>query len=99
MTQDQDERIGDLLRQDAPSARDPMFRLSVLERRERKRFRQHSLVLASIAVALASASWIGVSAGGETAETTIALVCIVALAVAYILYQPVVTRLLQRFGF
>ena len=99
MSEGEDERLGALLRQDAPPALDPMFRMKVLERREKMRFRRHSLLLAALALALAVVAWIGISAGGETAETTVALVFGIALAVGYVLYRPAVTRLLQRFGF
>jgi TRAP-type C4-dicarboxylate transport system permease large subunit len=95
----EDERLSELLRQDAPPARDPMFRLKVLERRETARFRRHSLLLAAIALVLTVVAWIGIAIGGETAETIIALVFIAALAVGYVLYRPAVTRLLQRFRF
>jgi hypothetical protein len=99
MSEGEDERLGALLRQDAPPAPDPMFRMKVLERREKMRFRRHSLLLAALALALAVVAWVGISAGGETAETTVALVFGIALAVGYVLYRPAVTRLLQRFGF
>jgi hypothetical protein len=52
MTQDIDERLGQLLREDAPPERDPLFRIRLLERREQRRFRQRSLTLAVGAVAL-----------------------------------------------
>lgn len=52
MTDDLDERLGRLLREDAPPERDPMFRIHVLERREQRRFRQRSLTLVAGAVAL-----------------------------------------------
>ena len=45
MTQDIDERLGRLLRADAPPERDPLFRIRLLERREQRRFRQRSLTL------------------------------------------------------
>jgi hypothetical protein len=39
MTDEKDERLTQRLQQMAPPARDPLFRVKVLERRERKRFR------------------------------------------------------------
>jgi O-antigen/teichoic acid export membrane protein len=45
MTQDTDDRLGRLLREDAPPERDPLFRIRLLERREHRRFRQRSLAL------------------------------------------------------
>jgi len=94
-----DDRIGELLRADAPAAHDPLFRISVLERRERNRFRQHALMLGGIALALSVIAAIGIGAGGDTAVTAVVLVIAVILAAAYTLYRPAVTRLLQRFGF
>jgi hypothetical protein len=43
-----DEKLGQLLRQDAPPERDPAFRIGLLERRERQRYeRRQRWVLAS----------------------------------------------------
>jgi hypothetical protein len=53
MTQDIDERLGRLLREDAPPERDALFRIRLLERREHQRFRHRSLVLLAGAVVLA----------------------------------------------
>jgi hypothetical protein len=51
MSNELDERLGQLLRQDAPPVRDPMFRIALLERRERQRYqRRQRMVLASAAV-------------------------------------------------
>jgi len=52
MTQDIDERLGKLLRADAPPERDALFRIALLERRERKRFRHRSLTLLAAAAVL-----------------------------------------------
>ena len=49
---DDDARLVQLLRGDLPPARDPLFRLDVLARRERRRFRrQLTVALTSGAVA------------------------------------------------
>jgi hypothetical protein len=53
MKQDIDERLGRLLREDAPPAHDPWFRIRLLERRERLRFRHRSLTLLAAAVVMA----------------------------------------------
>ena len=45
MTQDLDDKIGQLLREDAPAERDALFRISVLERREQRHYRRKSLIL------------------------------------------------------
>jgi hypothetical protein len=97
MTSDHDEKIAAFLRQEAPPAHDPVFRVKVLERREQQRFRQHFLLLGLISAVLVVIGWIGISVGGETAVTTIVLAIGVALAAAYVLYAPAVARLLRRF--
>jgi hypothetical protein len=45
MTPDLDERLGNLLREGAPPGRDPLFRIRVLERREREQYRLRSRLL------------------------------------------------------
>lgn len=52
MTQDSDEELGRLLRADAPAERDPMFRIRLLERRARKRYRRRSHLLLGVTTAL-----------------------------------------------
>jgi hypothetical protein len=94
-----DEKIAGLLRQDAPPARDPMFRLNVLERRERERFQLRTRLMVAGGLLVAVIALVGVSMGGDVAQTTIALLVLAALASGYVLYRPAVTRLLQRIGF
>ena len=51
MSNQLDERLGQLLRQGAPPERDPMFRIALLERRERQRYqRRQWTVLAGAAL-------------------------------------------------
>ncbi len=62
MSEPEEERFADLVRRQAPPARDPMFRIQVLERRENEQFRSRSylylagagavLVLAAVAIFL-----------------------------------------------
>ena len=52
MTEDQDTALGRLLRSDAPSERDVSFRIGLIERRERQRFRKRSLLQIVAAVML-----------------------------------------------
>ena len=94
-----DEKVAGLLREDAPPARDPMFRLGVLERRERERFRLRTWLMRAGGLLVAVIALVGVSQGSDVAQTTIALLVLAALAMGYVLYRPTVTRLLQRFGF
>ena len=53
MNQDLDKKLGRWLREDAPPERDPLFRIRVLERRERQRFQHRSQMLLAVAVVLA----------------------------------------------
>lgn len=77
MTEQQDERLGDLLRSYAPPPRDALFRLAVLERREQKRFQQRSLVLVIAAVIVAA-----IFAGGVALRANLFLTALVALLIA-----------------
>ena len=99
MSEHLDERIGELLRQDAPPARDPAFRISVLERRERKRFLRQSAMLGVLCLVLAAVALVGIAIGGDAAVAAIALAIVAALAVAYTRYEPMVTRVIDRFRF
>ena len=53
MTEGLDEKLGRLPRADAPPERDPLFRIRVLERRERQRFQHRSQMLLAAAVVVA----------------------------------------------
>jgi hypothetical protein len=97
MTQDQDARLANLLREDAPPAHDPLFRLSVLERREQKRFRNRSFLLLAAALAFAAISWIVINAGGQVFETAGVMLFGAILAVGHFLYAPALMQLLRRF--
>jgi len=51
-----DERIATALQHDAPPPRDPMFRIQLLERRERQRFRRRALQALAGGVAVLAVS-------------------------------------------
>ena len=53
MNEDIDAKLGRLLRGNAPAERDPLFRIRVLEHRERQRYQQRQRVVLMAAVALA----------------------------------------------
>ena len=76
MTPDEDEHIANLLRAAAPPARDAIFRLGVLERRERQRFQRRSLLLLAAALASVLCFWIGLGAGAGLAGTAMILCCV-----------------------
>jgi O-antigen/teichoic acid export membrane protein len=48
-----DERLGRMLREDAPAERDALFRISLIEHRERRRYESRRRVLFTSAVAAA----------------------------------------------
>ena len=91
MTDDQDARLTELLRADAPAERDALFRLDVLERREQLRFRRKVLLLLAAAlvtlVLLAlGADWLG--------EQTLAPAGMLILGIGVILATIVYGRIL-----
>lgn len=85
MNNNLDDRLGQLLRQDAPPERDPAFRVGLLERRERQRYkRRQRWVLASatlLAVLLALVVGLSQGLGLRLWMTSlVALFCVAALA-------------------
>jgi hypothetical protein len=79
MIEQEDDQLTRLLRHHEPPARDPLFRIRVLERRERKRFRQElSLIIGAVVAATAIAAF-GVNAGG--ALEVVARVALLGIAV------------------
>jgi hypothetical protein len=93
----EDEHIANLLRAAAPPARDAMFRLGVLARRERQRFQRRSLQLLAAALASVLCFWIGLRAGAGLAGAAMILFVCAALVVSYFLYAPAVRQLVRRF--
>jgi hypothetical protein len=56
MNEHLDERLGRMLREDAPAERDALFRIALLERRERRRYesRRRMLFVSAVVVMLLS---------------------------------------------
>ena len=98
MSEDRDQRIADLLRENAPPARDPVFRIKVLERRERGQFRRRSFTMLTggLSIILVSAFAIGI--GGRALQMTGAMVLGAALAGAYPAFRRSLPQILQRFS-
>ncbi len=91
MERDDDLRLGRLLQTLAPPARDPLFRIEVLEARERRRFvRRATWLLAAGALAVAAYA-IAVTAG-ETSELARVSGMTVAGALAAAMYVPALLR-------
>jgi hypothetical protein len=96
MTQDQEETLGRLLRDDAPPERDALFRFGVFERRERQRFQRRSLALLAAAAGFAVIFWLGFNAGAGLLVTAVIAVFCAAFAVSYVLSMRGVAQLLRR---
>jgi hypothetical protein len=90
-----DERIAALLNEGAPPKSDPVFRIRVLERRERQRFQRKSISLAIFAAALIASVWGARGAGASLAEAAAIVLLCVSLGALFV-YAPVVTHVLRR---
>lgn len=95
MSSDLDTRIAALLNEGAPPKSDPVFRIGVLERRERQRFRRKSISLA-IAAAAVVASIAGVRGSGASLAEVAAVVMLCGALAAWFVYAPLVTQVLRR---
>jgi heme A synthase len=91
-----DERITTAVRRDAPPPHDPVFRLRVLERRERQRFRRRALGSFAAGAAVAVLSALAVRTGGDAYTAGSVLLCALALVMAVVVYLPEFGRLLRR---
>ena len=92
MKHDDEEPIGQRLRALAPATRDPLFRIKVLERRERRQFRFRVALLLGGTVAAALIYAIGsVAAGGTSRGLGIALI----LAMAATMYVPALLKIMR----
>jgi hypothetical protein len=90
-----DEPISERLRALAPATRDPLFRIKVLERRERRQFRLRVTLLLGGTVAAALIYAIGsVAAGGTSRGLGIALI----LAMAATMYVPALLKVMRGLG-
>lgn len=93
MTQGEDEQLRHLLQRNAPPERDPLFRIKVLERRERQRFRRHVALLLSAILAIVAILALGASVGGRLNEVARVVVVLIAVTV----YAPALMRLLRGY--
>lgn len=94
MTHDeQDDRLTRLLLRGAPPERDPLFRIKVLERRERRRFRRSVLLLIAGVLVIMVALAVGIRIRGETYDVARILLLGAAAVVAIAVYVPLFVRL------
>jgi fatty acid desaturase len=98
MSGELDDKISEGLRADAPAERDALFRLAVMERRERRRFERRSAVLIGGAAAVAVIAAGGLSAGADLVTTGVVAMLCAAIAVAGLLSASGVRELARRFG-
>ena len=90
MTHDDDELLRQRLRALAPATRDPLFRIKVLERRERRQFRLRVAFLLGGCVA-ATAIYVIASRAADGAPRGLGIALVVAMAVT--MYVPALLKI------
>jgi hypothetical protein len=91
-----DERITAALRHDAPPLRDPIFRLQVLERRERQMFRRRTRQALAGAAGVGVVSALTVTGGSETYIVGSVLLFAFVVITAAVVYLPGFGQLIRR---
>jgi len=92
-----DQRLAALLRAGAPPLHDPIFRLRVLERRERQRF-QRRMALALVAGGAAIVvAWYGYATRADSAHRIGVLLLYMIMAASAFMHAPVVAYFVRRF--
>jgi hypothetical protein len=90
-----DERITAALQHDAPPLRDPVFRIQLLERRERQQFRRRTLQAIAATGAVLVVSALTVSAG-SMAYVAGSVLLLALVLVTGAIYLPEFGRLISR---
>jgi hypothetical protein len=97
MTDALDERIANAIQRAAPAARDPLFRIKLLERREIERYRRGVRVLAALGAAAAGGfALAAVSLGPGAVAALVAGMCGIAAAGIGFAHAPLLLRLGRR---
>jgi hypothetical protein len=97
MIRDDDAILRELLRRNAPPARDPLFRVLVHERRERARFRRRALVTSAIALAAIAVAVVSTGAPSPSAADAARVLFFgIVLSLAAHWHAPELARLLPR---
>ena len=96
MMDEKDDRLTQRLQQMAPPPRDPLFRVKVLERRERQQFRTRVAILLSLILALGTALVMSAGASDGVSELARTIVLGVGLVTGVAIYVFAVARLLRR---
>jgi hypothetical protein len=98
MSEDLDRKLTERLNAGAPAGRDPLFRISVLQRREEDRFRMRNRLVAAGAVVLALGAGAGLYLRPDLIdEAAIALFALAAAAAAWI-FSPAVRSFARRWA-
>lgn len=98
MSEDKDDRLAELLSAAAPPARDPVFRIKVLERREQRQFQRRSFTILAGALAILLLSMFSLDFEGGALTATGALVVVAALVSTYLAFRRHLPRILRRFS-
>jgi hypothetical protein len=98
MNEQEDESLTKLLRRHEPPARDPLFRVQVLERRERRRFRKQLWMVLSAVVVVATIAAVGAYAGGALEGAARVALFGIAAGTASVAYARAVGVLSGAFG-
>jgi hypothetical protein len=96
MTTDVETALANLLRGGAPNERDPLFRVAVLERLERARFKQRRRALLTLALALGVIASFGLMGGGAARDAAGVLLIGAALMTVYFVLLPAAAQALAR---
>src|SRR5262245_7495535 len=96
MSERQDDRIMELLQRAAPPARDPVFRLRVLERREQRQFQRRLYIMLAGVISIILVATFVMSLGGGTLETSAPVVG-VAVVTTCLAFRQSLMRILRHF--
>jgi len=98
MSDDDDKQLSRLLQRNlAPPARDPMFRIRVLERREREQFVRRVTLLVGTGIAAAGVYAVAATLG-ETDRTVRGVGLCLALALGAAMYVPALFQAMRGMG-
>ena len=98
MSEERDHRIEEFFLASAPPARDPVFRLKVLKRREQRQFRRRLFTMLAGVVVILMVSLFAISRGKEALVATDDLVVGTAFVSGYLAFRGRLLGILRRFS-
>jgi hypothetical protein len=98
MSEDFDRVLTEKLRARAPAQRDPLFRVGVLERREKSHFRRKSIVTLAAATAVAVIALTAVAQRPALLAPATVLGVLALAALGAFRYRGAVARVFRRFS-